>query len=165
MSPVAEAVRHEAASRAPSSADASRPEYCGVAQLVERRIVNPVVGGSSPPATARFNPTRSIKASKAKRARTLMKMGTPFSRGLLLRERFDRLPANRFDMPTLKTQLLLGKKLDPRVQKIYDVYQRASEIYQRTKAAMGRSPKYRVTVSNTTSVRFENGVDRTSRTS
>jgi hypothetical protein len=28
-------------------------EYCGVAQLVERRIVNPVVGGSSPPATAR----------------------------------------------------------------------------------------------------------------
>src|SRR3954468_10122890 len=26
--------------------------YCGVAQLVERRIVNPVVGGSSPPATA-----------------------------------------------------------------------------------------------------------------
>src|SRR5258707_10701676 len=30
----------------------SQQGYCGVAQLVERRIVNPVVGGSSPPATA-----------------------------------------------------------------------------------------------------------------
>ncbi len=29
-------------------------QCCGVAQLVERRIVNPVVGGSSPPATANF---------------------------------------------------------------------------------------------------------------
>ncbi len=27
-------------------------QFCGVAQLVERRIVNPVVGGSNPPATA-----------------------------------------------------------------------------------------------------------------
>ena len=29
-----------------------RPDRCGVAQLVERRIVNPVVAGSSPAATA-----------------------------------------------------------------------------------------------------------------
>lgn len=29
-----------------------RSQWCGVAQLVERRIVNPLVGGSNPPATA-----------------------------------------------------------------------------------------------------------------
>src|SRR5207302_5416474 len=36
-----------------------RVEHCGVAQLVERRIVNPVVGGSSPPATAKLNNFRT----------------------------------------------------------------------------------------------------------
>src|ERR1700749_1741416 len=34
-------------------------EYCGVAQLVERRIVNPVVVGSSPTATAKLNNFRT----------------------------------------------------------------------------------------------------------
>lgn len=68
-------------------------------------------------------------------------------------------------MPAKNTQLLLGQKLDPRVTKIYDVYQRTSEVYRRAKEAMGRSPKFRVTISNTTSVRFENGVVRTTRTS
>ena len=38
---------------------APRAEFCGVAQLVERRIVNPVVGGSSPPATAKLNNFRT----------------------------------------------------------------------------------------------------------
>ena len=37
----------------------SQQGYCGVAQLVERRIVNPVVGGSSPPATAKLNNFRT----------------------------------------------------------------------------------------------------------
>ena len=68
-------------------------------------------------------------------------------------------------MRTSNTQLLLGQTLDPRLQKIYDVYQRTSGIYQRTKEAMGRSPKYRVTVSSTTSIRLENGTSGSSRTS
>jgi len=68
-------------------------------------------------------------------------------------------------MPAKNTQLLLGQNLDPRVVKIYDLYQRTSEVYRRAKEAMGRSPKYRVTISNTTTIRFENGVARTSRTS
>ena len=43
--------------------DYSRPsKYCGVAQLVERRIVNPLVRGSSPRTTAKFL-ERTVQAS------------------------------------------------------------------------------------------------------
>src|SRR5258706_14767809 len=38
---------------------ATRAVWCGVAQLVERRIVNPVVAGSSPAATASRNNFRT----------------------------------------------------------------------------------------------------------
>lgn len=47
------------------------PACCGVAQLVERRIVNPLVGGSSPPATANFLSWRFDAADSSRDAATL----------------------------------------------------------------------------------------------
>src|SRR5207302_11442064 len=42
-----------------------RVEHCGVAQLVERRIVNPVVPGSSPGATANFVTSAWIRLTRS----------------------------------------------------------------------------------------------------
>jgi hypothetical protein len=56
------------------------------------------------------------------------------------------------------TKRILGDKaLDPQITKVYDVYHRASEIYRRSQQALGRTPKYRVTSSSTTSVRIQHG--------
>ncbi len=45
-------------------------------------------------------------------------------------------------------------QLNSEAKRVFDVYRRSREIYDRTTAAMGRAPRYRVTMSNTTTVRI-----------
>ncbi|HXI12943.1 MAG TPA: hypothetical protein VNM92_09880 [Thermoanaerobaculia bacterium] len=47
------------------------------------------------------------------------------------------------------TQLLDTSTLAPEAKRVLDVYRRIAGIFERTSAAMGRVPKYRVTMSNT----------------
>jgi hypothetical protein len=64
------------------------------------------------------------------------------------------------------TKRILGEEtLDPKVVKTYDVYRRTAEIYRRTQQALGRTPKYRVTSSSTTTVRIQHGIGRSHKAS
>lgn len=42
---------------------------------------------------------------------------------------------------------------DQKTAEVYDVYKRVSAIYRRSIVAMGRSPKYKTTMSNTKAIR------------
>lgn len=50
---------------------------------------------------------------------------------------------------------------DERITAIFEVYQRAAEIYRRTQVALGRAPRYEVTMSNTTDTGLRYGLHKT----
>jgi hypothetical protein len=49
-------------------------------------------------------------------------------------------------------EIATNLNLDPKTAEIYSVYRRASEIYQRTNAAMGKTKKYETSMSSATNV-------------
>jgi hypothetical protein len=54
--------------------------------------------------------------------------------------------------------LLIDQSIvDPRIVKTMDMYRRVATIYERAAAAMGRVPKYKITMSNTRTVRIGDG--------
>lgn len=61
----------------------------------------------------------------------------------------------RANMPT-RHPLLDAAMQNPSVQKTYDVYNRTASIYERTNAALGRVPRYRITNSTTTATVIRN---------
>jgi hypothetical protein len=62
---------------------------------------------------------------------------------------------------TLET--LIGSAPDLRTAEIYDVYQRASKIYERTNTALGRSRKTKISVGSTSVVELQNVPTSTSK--
>ena len=60
------------------------------------------------------------------------------------------------------TQRVDVSQLDERTTHIFDVYDRSRGIYERTLAAMGRLPRYRVTEATTASVKVGDVKHRTS---
>ncbi len=58
---------------------------------------------------------------------------------------------------------LIGSKPDSRTLEIYDVYQRASKVYERTNEALGRSPKTKTYVGSTAVVELQNVPSTTSK--
>lgn len=50
-------------------------------------------------------------------------------------------------------------ELEPELAEIYDLYRETREIYKRTLVALGRTPTYNVTFSNTKEVIVGNGTD------
>jgi len=65
-------------------------------------------------------------------------------------------------MPTTTTEPIDVSRLDSETTHIIDTYRRVRGIYERTEAAMGRVPRYRVTMSTTTSVRLGDGTAKSS---
>ena len=85
---------------------------------------------------------------------------------LTRRNRLDNLKARRVTALMKNTKRILGEEsLDPKVVKAYDVYRRTAEIYRRTQQALGRTPKYRVTSSSTTTARIQHGTGRSNKAS
>lgn len=65
-----------------------------------------------------------------------------------------------------KTKQLLGQAiLDPKVNKTYEIYRRTADIYRRSQQALGRTSKFRVTNSSTTTARIQHGTGRFPKTS
>ena len=63
---------------------------------------------------------------------------------------------------TTATEKVNLSQLDEKTMHIFDVYRRTRSIYERTVIAMGRVPRYRVTMATTTAVRIGDGQQRTS---
>lgn len=49
---------------------------------------------------------------------------------------------------------------DPQTARVYDQYRRLMDVYRRASVAMGRIPKYKVTLATTQSVDFPNASHR-----
>lgn len=52
---------------------------------------------------------------------------------------------------------------DPQIAQVYEIYRKSTDVYRRSKIAIGNMPKYKVLISNTKTIKVENGTNWSSK--